>query len=76
MKIYYNSSLWSKGKGPHGLPLHNCFSVPSFQKVDTSHFVLEGINIKKCDGKEYSYKQFAMISVSKQNENNLCYLEL
>ncbi|MFA7573691.1 MAG: hypothetical protein WCY24_08200 [Lutispora sp.] len=42
-------------RGLHGLPLHNCFSVPSFQKVDTSHFVLEGINTKKCDGKEYSY---------------------
>ena len=43
-------------RGLHGLPLHNCFSVPSFQKVDTSHFVLEGINVKKCDGKEYSYQ--------------------
>ena len=42
-------------RGLHGLPLHNCFSVPSFQKVDTSHFVLEGINIKKFDSREYNF---------------------
>ncbi|MFZ5643485.1 MAG: Na+-transporting methylmalonyl-CoA/oxaloacetate decarboxylase subunit beta [Bacillota bacterium] len=42
-------------RGLHGLLLHNCFSIPSFQKDDTSHFVLEGINTKKCDGKEYNF---------------------
>lgn len=42
-------------RGLHGLPLRSCFSVPSFEKVDTFHFVLEGINIKKCDDREYSF---------------------
>lgn len=32
-----------------------CFSVPSFQKEDMSHFIIEGINIKSCDGKEYDF---------------------
>ena len=32
-----------------------CFSVPSFQKEDISHFILEGIDIKSCDGKEYEF---------------------
>lgn len=41
--------------GLHGLPLYCCFSVPSFHKEDIHHFVLEGINIKGCDGKEYSF---------------------
>lgn len=27
--------------------------VPSFQKEETPHSVLEGINIKYCDSKEY-----------------------
>lgn len=43
-------------RGLHGLLLHNCFSVPSFKKHDTSHFLLEGINTKKCEGKEYYFK--------------------
>lgn len=42
--------------GVHRLPLHSCFSVPSFQKEDTSHFVLEGINTKNCDSKEYNFQ--------------------
>ncbi len=33
--------------GLHKLPLHSCFSVPSFQKENTSHFVIEGVNIEK-----------------------------
>lgn len=41
--------------GLHGLPLHSCFSVPGFKKEDTMHFVLEGINIKNCGGKEYNF---------------------
>lgn len=43
-------------RGLHGLPLHNCFSVPSFKKDDTSHFLLEGINIKKFDSIEYYFE--------------------
>lgn len=43
-------------QGLHGLPLHSCYSVPSFQKEDTFHFVLEGINIKYCDSKEYIFQ--------------------
>lgn len=42
--------------GLHGLPLHSCFSVPGFHKEDTLHFVLEGINMKDCDGKEHSFQ--------------------
>lgn len=42
--------------GLHGLPLHCCFSVPSFHKEETSHFVIEGINIKNRDGREYSFQ--------------------
>lgn len=42
--------------GLHGLPLHICFSVPGFHKEDTSQFVLEGINTKKCDSKEYNFQ--------------------
>lgn len=42
--------------GLHGLPLHSCYCVPSFQKEDTFHFVLEGINIKDCDSKEYNFQ--------------------
>ncbi|MCQ1530418.1 sodium ion-translocating decarboxylase subunit beta [Lutispora saccharofermentans] len=44
-------------RGLHGLPLHSCFSVPSFYKEDNLHFILEGINIKKHDEKEYSFPQ-------------------
>jgi len=43
-------------RGLHGLPLHNCFSVPSFEKTDVFRFVIEGINIKKCDSREYYFK--------------------
>ncbi|AGL03332.1 hypothetical protein [Desulfoscipio gibsoniae] len=43
-------------RGIHGLLLHNCFAIPSFQKDDISHFVLEGINTKICDGKEYNFR--------------------
>ncbi|MDD3653483.1 MAG: hypothetical protein PHO01_04760 [Desulfotomaculaceae bacterium] len=42
-------------RGLHGLPLHSCFSVPGFNKEDTMNFVLEGINMKNCDGKEYNF---------------------
>lgn len=42
--------------GTHNLPLHNCFSVPELKKNNIAHFVIEGINIKICDGKEYHFK--------------------
>jgi len=42
--------------GFHGLPLHCCFSVPSFHKEDTSNFVLEGINVKVYDSEEYGFR--------------------
>lgn len=42
--------------GLHGLPLHSCFSVPGFHKEDTTQFVLEGINVKKYDSKEYIFQ--------------------
>lgn len=32
-----------------------CSSVPSFQKEDIVHFIIEGINTKSCDGKEYDF---------------------
>ena len=41
--------------GLHGLPLHICYSVPSFQKEDTAYFVLEGINIKDNDSREFNF---------------------
>lgn len=42
--------------GLHGLPLHNCYSVPSFEKEEISNFVLEGINTKDRDSNEYSFQ--------------------
>ncbi|SKC79059.1 Na+-transporting methylmalonyl-CoA/oxaloacetate decarboxylase subunit beta [Maledivibacter halophilus] len=41
--------------GSHGLPLHCCFSVPGFHREDASNFVLEGINTKVYDSKEYDF---------------------
>jgi hypothetical protein len=41
--------------GLHGLPLQSCLSVPSFQKEATAHFILEGINTKRCDSKAYNF---------------------
>lgn len=41
--------------GLHGLPLYSCFSIPNFQKEDTSQFILEGINIKNYPSKEYNF---------------------
>jgi hypothetical protein len=43
-------------RGLHGLPLHNCFTIPSFQKADYCRFVLEGINTHKCDEQEYIFQ--------------------
>lgn len=51
----------SKGEGEtvscglHGLPLHSCYSVPSFQKGETSNFILEGINTKDRNSEEYNF---------------------
>ncbi len=42
--------------GSHEFPLHSCFSIPSFDKEGISQFVLEGINIKYYDPKEYNFK--------------------
>lgn len=47
--------LSDENEGIHKLPLYSCFSVPSFQKEDTSHFILKGINTKDCDSKEYNF---------------------
>lgn len=44
-------------QGLHELPLYNCFSVPNFQKDDTYHFILEGINVNKYDGREYKWQK-------------------
>lgn len=41
--------------GLHNLPLHICFSVPSFQKENTARFVIEGINTKNYNSKEYTF---------------------
>lgn len=42
--------------GLHGLPLHSCFSVPNFNKEDNMDFVIEGIHIRSCEGKAYSFQ--------------------
>lgn len=41
--------------GLNGLPLYSCFSVPAFKKHESARFLLEGINIKKSDSKEYNF---------------------
>ncbi len=41
--------------GIHGLPLHRCLSVPSFQREDTSQFILQGINTEDYGSQEYSF---------------------
>lgn len=54
----YVSKGGEEGKVPrglHGLPLQVCFSIPSLKKGETASFVLEGINVKKFDGGEYSF---------------------
>ncbi|WIV13730.1 sodium ion-translocating decarboxylase subunit beta [Proteiniborus sp. MB09-C3] len=54
--IFISSS--DKGKkipcGHHGLPLHSCLSVLSFQNEDASNFIIEGINIEKYGSYEYN----------------------
>lgn len=42
--------------GSHGLPLHTCYSIPSFQKEETSDFFLEGINTKGRDNQEFNFQ--------------------
>lgn len=42
--------------GLHGLPLYSCVSVPSFEKEDVFDFLIEGINTKKYDGREYNFR--------------------
>ena len=41
--------------GLKGLPLHNCFSVPSFKKEETWEFIIEGIQLHISDGREYLF---------------------
>lgn len=45
--------------GSHGLPLHTCYSIPSFQKEETSYFFLEGINTKDRDSQEFNFQTCA-----------------
>ena len=55
--IYISSKKEKEvSRGLHGLPPHSCLSVPCFQKEETSHFVLEGINTKDLDSKEYNFQ--------------------
>lgn len=42
--------------GSNGLPLHSCYSIPSFQKEETSVFFLEGINTKGQDSQEFTFQ--------------------
>lgn len=55
--IFISSKVEEKNVpcGLHGLPLHSCYSVPSFQKEEISNFVLDGINTKDRDSKEYNF---------------------
>lgn len=39
--------------GSHGLPLHHCFSVPSFTQEEPWRFVLEGIQSLMAESREY-----------------------
>ncbi len=54
--IFISSKEKDIPHGLHGLPLYVCFSVPSFEKKNTGHFILEGINIERCDSKEYNFQ--------------------
>lgn len=53
-------SISSKEKdkiyGLHHLPLHSCISVPSIQKEDIAHFIVEGINTRKYGSQEYIFR--------------------
>lgn len=40
-------------KGPHDLPLHTCFSVPSFKKNTVWTFTVEGLYVKHIDGQVF-----------------------
>lgn len=42
--------------GLHGLPLNNCFSIPSLNPLNAWDFKIEGINIKEHDSEEFSLK--------------------
>lgn len=43
-------------RGINCLPLHSCYSVPSFQQEKTWNFFLEGINTKDRDSMEYNFQ--------------------
>lgn len=43
-------------RGPHGLPLHRCLSVPAFQREESWRFVIESVSTTVCDGKEFSFR--------------------
>lgn len=42
-----------KPDGPHGFPLHPCFSAPSLEKDEACTFIIEGVNVKHVDEKTY-----------------------
>jgi hypothetical protein len=42
--IFVGTKEECRPKGPHGLPLHTCFSMPSFTESDTHTFRLEGLS--------------------------------
>jgi hypothetical protein len=43
--------------GPHGLPLHHCFSAISSQKSETAQFVIQGLNTKAGDSAVYKFQK-------------------
>jgi hypothetical protein len=55
--IFYSKTCKEKNVpvGLHGWMLYSCFSAPSFKKDEAFHFVIEGINVKKYDSREYSF---------------------
>jgi hypothetical protein len=50
-----NSNEEMRKYGVKGLPLHNCFSIPSFRKEETWKFNIEGIQLHISDGREYLF---------------------
>ena len=53
------TSIFVSGKekrrlyGPHGLQLHDCFSIPAFAEKDAGFFTIEGITAKHIDKKTF-----------------------
>lgn len=54
MSVFISSKTGEETlRGLHGLPLHGCYSVPSFRERETYEFHLEGINAKDVGSREY-----------------------